>query len=342
MLNLKEYKKHRKSVLPEIHYQSVYEDGVIETKQGYFTKTYVCNSDIMEIFDQVYALHNCSNEDYVAAGLNKMCAELTYFNRIFYLTFGVAGDSYESALKAFEIMDRMYFIRPLEFLDRMKLLHSMYQNDDNMMERYNQFSVTKKTPEIPNEFAGVMKNFKKNKACSKDLILPSMFKENQTEMEFEGNYMRLFYLKSSPRYLTKNFIEDMIYLNDAIFSIHLLPLNQMEIAQYVEAKFEDNKNLNESEIIQKHFFEAVVPELKRSARRDEEMFLMTLVLAIPNDSLDELDDRLNKLTRDMENTYIVKSLKFQQKNAFNTLLPFCDDRLDLQTTVYKRKEKIGG
>ena len=334
----KEFKKYRKDALQEIHYQHVYEDGVIEVEQGVFTKTYACPADILSLFDCVYKLHTSATRvSPEEIAVSTLTTELTYFEKVYYLTVGVKANSYDESLATFEQVENMRELKAMPFMDKMRLLHAMYQNDDSVEDRYNQFALRKKEVSIPSEFAACMKNFKRNRKISKDLILPMEMKVSPTEMEFEGNYVRFFYLKNMPRYLTKEFIEDITAIQDVFFSIHLKPLNQEAIAEYAALKFETAKELKDSELIQRQFFEAAIPELKKSAKKNEEMFLITWVFAIPNDSIDELDIIFSRLVRAMENTYVLKELKFQQKNALYTILPFCDDRLDIQTTIYKNR-----
>ena len=161
-------------------------------------------------------------------------------------------------------------------------------------------------------------------------------KAEATEFEFEGNYIRFFYLKNLSRYLTQDFLDILVGIEDVCFSIHMKPLSQTEIVKYTTEKFEKAKDLKESEIMQKEFFETVNVDLERSARHGEKMFLMTLVIGIRDDSLDVLNEKVNKLTKEMTETYVVKVLNFQQKDALNTFLPFCDDRLSIQSVVYTK------
>lgn len=339
-MNKKEFKKYRKNALKEIHYQHVYEDGVIEVEQGYFTKTYSCCADVLALFDCVYDLYNTTAADQEESS-PELTTQLICLNQAYYLTVGVKTYSYEESCKVFENISARPELKTMSFMEKMGLLHALYQNDDSVEERFNTYALRKKEVNIPTEFAACMKNFKRNGKNSKDLILPYEMKVSPTEMEFEGNYVRFFYLKNMPRYLTKDFIEDLLKIKDIFFTFHLKPLNQAAIAEYAALKFESAKDLKDSELIQRQFFEAAIPELKKSANKNEEMFLVTLVLGIPNDSIDELDEIFVRLVREMESTYVLKELKFQQKSALNTILPFCDDKLDIQTTIYKMREKGG-
>lgn len=340
MSKQREFKKYRKNALKEIHYQNVYEDGVIETKQGYFTKMYRCFGDVLMLFDFLYNFYNQTNETVFAEfGLNKINAQITYFDGSFYFTVGLAKNSYEECSDIFSIIDsRATMLNPLSFRERMEVLHAMYQNDDQFDTRYNNCVCRKGEVNPPSEFASVMKNLRKNKKISKDLILPVEMKNGANEFEFEGNYIRFFYFKNTPRYITNEFLDDLKKIENVCFSIHLKPLNQTEIVEYVEKKYENKKELKETELIQKHFFDIAEPELKKSAKRNEKMFLITLVLGVANDSIDELDIKMKQLTRELETTYVVKALKFQQKNALHTFLPFCEDNLDIKTTMYKQGE----
>ena len=334
----KEFKKYRKNALKEIHYQHVYSDGVIETEQGYFTKSYFCCAGIMSLFDFIYNLHAAQKNSGYSYSID---TELTYYNKAYYLTIGTDSISYDEALRLFTAIDFLPEVKPMPFMDRMNLLHAMYQNEDSVEERYNKYGIRKKDVTVPSDFALCMKNFKKNGKCSKDLVLPFEMKTRPTEMEFEGNYVRFFYLKNMPRYLTKEFMEDLMFVDNVLFSIHLKPLSQKAIADYAEIKFESLKDLKDTELLQKQFFEAAVPELRKSEKRNELMFLTTLVLGIPDDSIDELDEIFARLVRKLEETYVLKELKFQQKDALRTILPFCDEKLDIQTTIYKMRETGG-
>lgn len=336
-MNNKEFKKYRKEAIKEIHYQSVYEDGVIETNQGFFTKSYMCKGDLLALFDCVYGLENSIVSTNPEIAIQNLTTEITYFNDNYYLTVGLKAQSYDDSIVVFGIIDNIDMLEAMPFMGRMKLLHAMYQNDDSIEDRWNQFIYRKKEKVAPDHFAAYMKNFKKNHKISKDLILPMEMKAHPTEMEFEGNYVRFFYLKNTPRYLTMDFINDVLKIENVFFSIHVKPLNQSAIAEYASLKFESVKDLKDSELIQKQFFEAAIPELRKSAKKGEAMFLITFVLGIPDDGIDELDGIFARLVRALENTYVLKELRFQQKDAFNTVLPFCEDKLDIQTTIYKTK-----
>lgn len=346
MATKSELRKYRKEAIKEVTYQNVYVDGIIETKQGYFTKMYRCLDDVLKIFDMIHVLYNTQEE----TNLDSVNAQLTRFKNKFYLTLGLQKSSYEEAVEAFKEIDNVHILRALSLIERLNILHIMYQNDDSFVERFEKYSYRKPKkgeiePTLPHLFdedypvADQMKKFYKNRKTSKDLIIPLYMLGNATEMEFEGNYIRLFYLKNTPRYITQKFLDDLVALEDVFFSLHFTPLNQQDIIQYTEDKFVDAKDLKEAELAQKQFFENARIELARSAKRNEEMFLITLVLGMYNDSIDELNAKMKKLVRDMECSYVVKELRFQQKDAFNTFLPYCEDKLDVQTTIYKAKEQ---
>lgn len=341
MLSKREFKKYRKNALKEIHYQNVYADGVIETKPGYFTKMYRCLGSALAVFDLIHRFYLSEDAAILDYKLNEVDAQITYFEGSYYLTIGTEQNSYESSLVVFDSIDpNEILVVQLSFDERMSVLHAMYQNDDKYEDRFNKFSYRKKDKKPPVEFKDYMKNFKKNKKISKDLILPFEMYENSTEFEFEGNYIRYFYLKNTPRYLTREFLEEMESIENVCFSIHFKPLDQTQIVEYVQTKFEVLKDLKRQELLQKQFFESATPELKKSAKRNEEMFLITMVLGVANDSIDDLNYKVKNLVREFEKSYVVKELKFQQKNSLQTFLPFCEDRLDVKTTIYKKRETV--
>ncbi|MEE0929958.1 MAG: hypothetical protein UIM53_03080 [Acutalibacteraceae bacterium] len=343
MSNKNEF-NNRKQLLKDIPYLNVYTDGVIEVKQGYFTKTYLCRMDVVSIFDMIHKVAFNSESE-----LSNICSELTYVAKRFYLTLGLHCVSYEEAAEYFENFDKLSGLRSLSLIERLSLLHTMYQNDDSFRERVAEFTYRKpkrgvEEPELPDVFdrnypvEEQLKNLRKNKKISKDLIMPKMMINDVAEMEFEGNYVRFFYFKNTPRYLDKSFLDKLMSLDDVMFSIHFKPLSQQDIIQYTDDKFAALKELKESEIIQKQFFENAKSELTRSIKRGEKMFLMTLVLGLPDDSIDEMDQKMAEMTKDMESSYVLKVLKFQQAAACRTLLPYCSDDLDIQTTIYLKKE----
>lgn len=341
MSTKKEFKKYRKRALEDIRYQNVYADGIIETELGCFTKTYVCIADIMEILDKMHdmILSNVDEDN----PFNKVGMQITFYDQKFYLTLSVKRPAYDLAVKAFDIFDNCDEFQEMTFVERMELLHTLYQNDDSFVERFIECSYYKKdahaslSPHSRNyPVAEKLKNFKRNGKVSKDLFLPLEMKAEATEFEFEGNYIRFFYLKNLSRYLTQEFLDILVGIEDVCFSIHMKPLSQTEIVKYTTEKFENAKDLKESEIMQKEFFETVNVDLERSARNGEKMFLMTLVIGIRDDSLDVLNEKVDRLTKEMTETYVVKVLNFQQKDALNTFLPFCDDRLSIQSVVYTK------
>lgn len=348
MSNKKELNKYRKKMIKEIPYISVYADGVIETKQGYFTKTYCDN--VLKIFDTIHGLSRAplkmaENMDeerkQLTLDLANIDSQITYFNKMYYVTIGIKKNSYEEAQNIFGVMDNLF--RPLSFMERMYLLHAMYQNDDNFYDRFIEYS-TKKGEEpdkniytLSDGLEDKLKAFKKNRKISKDLIIPKMLKATADEIEYEGNYIRFFYLKDMPRYVTEEFLKTLTSIEDVTFSLHFQPLNQEAILKYTDEKFRELKDPKDSDLLQKDFFESASYGLERSGIEGEEMFLATLVLGVADDSIDELDRKMKKLIRQFENTYVVKSLRFQQHNAFQTLLPFCNDRMDIKSTIFKKK-----
>lgn len=343
MATKSELKKKRKEAIKEIPYQNVYVDGVIETRQGCFTKTYIVNNDIMKIFDMIGEIYNSQDENL----MQKVDSQLTYFQSKYYLTLGIDKPTYEEAVEAFKTIDGTSYLQPMSLVERLSLLHTMYQNDDNFVERFVECSYYKKdtkaslNPFSPNyPVVDKLKNFKRNKKISKDLIIPMMMKASSTEMEFESNYIRFFYLKNMPRYITKEFFTNIENIQDTFFSLHFRPTNQQKLVQFVEDKYDGVKDLKESELVQKQFFENAKTELLRSAKRGETMFLITLVFGMYDDSIDELNDKMKLLVRELECSYVVKELRFQQKAAFETFLPFANDKLDIQTTAYKAKVKM--
>ena len=350
-----ELKKYRKNTLPEIHYKNVYIDGVIEVSEGFFTKAYKFNTDIIDLdsanieHDINLVLSVLNNEV-----INSFVPQMTYFNGCFYLTLGTQAASYEEALNMFSTVNIEY-VEQLNMLDRLKLLHAMYQNDDVFEDRFKDFSTVKKVkkklaqklgakleiediydPEYPLEDR--MRFFKKNNKISKDLVLPMEFVASPSEMEFEGNYVRYFYFKNMPRYIDKEFIESVLTIDNVMFSLYFKKIDQSEIMNYVSTKFADAKDLKGSQMRQKEFFESVTPELKRSANNGETMFLTTFVLGVPNDSIDTMDKITKKLAHKFEETYVLKVLKYQQKTAFNSFLPFCADKLNIKNTIFYKGE----
>lgn len=337
----KEYKKYRKQALLDIHYQNVYADGIIETEQGCFTKTYKCVADAMAILDKMHDMI-LSNID-EKYPFNKVGMQITFYDKKFYITLSIKRNSYDEAVSVFSIFDECDEFHEMTFVERMELLHILYQNDDNFVERFVECAYYKKdahaslSPFSRNyPVSEKLKNFKRNKKVSKDLFLPLEMKAAATEFEFEGNYMRFFYLKNLPRYLTQDFLDILVNIKDVCFSMHMKPLSQTEIVKYTTEKFAEARELKESEVMQKEFFESVETDLERSARNGEKMFLMTLVIGIRDDSLDTLNDKVDKLSAQMAENYVVKVLNFQQKDAFNTFVPFGDDRLSIQSVIYTK------
>ena len=350
-----ELKKHRKETLPQIHYTNVYIDGTIETKQGYFTKTFVY-SETIDFNKDVVGADTINNVLDILSNdtLFKFDKELTYFSGCYYLTLGVKANSYEESVKIFSdvLLDRFVC---LTFVEKMNLLHEMYQNDDKFEERFHEFANEKKmSKKIKTQLGSKLnvtdiysesypleerlKMFKKNGKISKDLILPVEFVSTATEMEFEGNYMRLFYLKNMPKYITKEFIEDILKIKNVSFSLYFKKLDQNEICEYTKERFADDKELKSSELRQKIFFETVRPELKRSANMGETMLLASLVIGVTNDSITELDKETKKYEKFFEELYVLKSLKYQQKQAFNSLLPFCNETLNIKNVIFYKNE----
>lgn len=349
-----ELKKYRKNTLPEIQYKNIYIDGVIETKEGFFTKTYVFKTDAnleeSEPKQDLSLVLSVINSDIV----NSFIPEITYFGGHFYLTLGIEAPSYESSLNMFNNV-QITSIEQLGLLDRMNLLHKMYQNDDSFEERFKAFSDEKKMSKKKKEALGSklkvqdiyspnypleerMKLFKKNGKISKDLILPAEFVTSPTEMEFEGNYVRFFYFKNMPRYISEEFIEDVLSIENVIFSLHFKRLSQDEIIEYTSIKFKDVKDLKTSQMKQKEFFDNVTPGLKRSAKMGETMLLTSFIIGVPNDSIDAMEKMAKKLTRHFEENYVLKVLKYQQKTAFNAVLPFCNDKLNIKNTMFYKNE----
>ena len=110
------YKKYRKDALPTIRYSNVYADGVIETKQGHFTRTYFWKDDVLTLFEFIYNFHEMFNKrDEEKTPVTD--TQLTYYNKSYYLTICVAANSYEEAKDLFATIERACTVlRPLPFV----------------------------------------------------------------------------------------------------------------------------------------------------------------------------------------------------------------------------------
>lgn len=187
---------------------------------------------------------------------------------------------------------------------------------------------------------------KKMGVSTKDLIGPPSIKIEKDYLEVGDKFVRVMFLDSLPNYLSTDFLSEVVEMPcNMLTSIHFNPLRQDTALKIIKNQMTNiNSNVVEHQkrASRSGFSpDLISPELLRSQKeankllndmtsRNQKMFLVTVVLAIYGDSIEELDKHCKSLAT-IAGRYLctVKKMNYQQEQGFATALPICNNKVHI-------------
>lgn len=377
-----------------IPYLGVYENGVIEVAEGYFSKSYLLedvnfkiasaeeqenifvrygefinsfnsdthieitvfnrNVDSDRVKDDILIKMKGDEYDYLREEQNdillkKMSEGKNNLAHEKYLTVTIKADNIDAANTIFmrldgEINSNIRLINnaetnPLKIEERLSVLYDIYNMDSPIA--FNSKRTIKN--KVIDSFS--LENTKKLGLTTKDLIAPSSMVIKNDYMMFDDKYCRVLFLESLPSFLSTEFFDEVTSLPcNMLTSVHLEPLQQDKAVKLIR-----NQKINiDSNVIKKqqkasksgYSPDLISPELQKAHQeaqrlmkditsRNQKMFLVTFVVAVFGDSLEDLNNKTAMLTSvGAKHLCLIKKLNWQQEYGFASVLPLGRNRLE--------------
>ena len=290
--------------------------------------------------------------DYVNDGLdnyrkeynNMLLNKVSQFNNIIqekYITITINKSSLEEARNYFnrteiELSSRLSELGskciPLNAIERLKVFYDFFRIGEE-----NNFNFD------------MLSNMKKGHSF-KDYICPDIFEFSDDYFIFGEKYGRVLFLKEYASYIKDTMVSELTDINkNMMMSIDVLPIPLDEAIREIERKqlgVESNITNWQRRQNDKNNFSAIIPydlELQRKeskefledlTTRDQRMFLTTLTIVHTADSKKELDnDTESILATARKHLCQIATLKWQQMDGLNTVVPYGVKRIDTLRTL---------
>ena len=195
----------------------------------------------------------------------------------------------------------------------------------------------KKKREIPGEI------FEPPVIGLKDIIAPSSIVLASDHLRLGNRFVKSFFIFSYPRYLSTGWLSPLINLNTPMdIAIHIHPIDSGLILKQlrkkiteVEAEIAERK---EKGLIRDPTLEIAFQDLEtlrdRLMTAQEKMFKFGLYLTVYTESEKELKEIETTLRSILEARLIyIKPALYQQREGFNSSLPYGLDQLQVHTTI---------
>jgi type IV secretory pathway VirB4 component len=176
-----------------------------------------------------------------------------------------------------------------------------------------------------------------------DLIAPSSIIVHPSHLEIEGKFAKSFFIFSYPQYLNIGWFSSIINLNTPMsISFFIHPINTEEVLKKLKRKVtEIQAELMEREekgLIREPSLEVAYQDLEilrnKLTTAQEKMFQFGIYLTIYGDDLKEIKQVETILRSILESQLIyIKPAFYQQKEGFNSCLPYGLDQLLIHTPM---------
>ncbi len=226
--------------------------------------------------------------------------------------------------------------RRLSTSERLELLHDIFRNDQiGNFDCNGSFDYAK---------------LKANNLSAKDYIAPSVFKFDTNEILIGDRYARCVFINNLPSYMSDKFLAE---ITDSDFNMvttlsmqAVAPQDAIKIVRRQILGMESNKIEQQKKAIKagydpnminhnlKHSLEEAEELLDYLQNKNQKMFLVSIVLmpiANTKEDLKRYVDSISAIAR----KYLcqVQKLSFQQKEAFNQVLPLGHNTLLIKRTL---------
>jgi type IV secretory pathway VirB4 component len=273
------------------------------------------------LLEKAAGSHNMVQEKYITVSTHKKDIEeaRAYFNRVHN---DLAAQLARLSSRAVELDAR----------DRLHIMHDFFRIGEEMYYRFDLKETLKKGHDL------------------RDYICPDCLSFKKDYFEMDGRYGRVLYLREYASYIQDSFITTLTDLNrNMMLSIDILPVSMDEAIRLAEntllgvetnaANWQRRQNQNNN-------YSAALPhqieEQRKETRefiddmhnRDQRMMFIVVTMVHIADTKEQLDtdtDTLLSVAR--QHLCQVSSLKWQQYDGLNTVLPYGLRRIDALRTI---------
>jgi type IV secretory pathway VirB4 component len=371
----------------------VYENGIIETNKGVYTKSYLLQdvnfqiasqqeqeemflaySDLLNLFPATAGVQisinnrnidiedfkqtvlikpqkdnmNDLREEYNNMLLNKMQEGRNNMSREKYLTVSLPTETVEEAVSQFARLDNEIsttlkkIVRveteAMTTAERLSVLHDLYNIDhENLF--FKKASIGEK------EFrAFTFRNLREKGISTKDLIGPESLEFNKDYMMIGDKFARVLFLDNLPTFLSTDILPELTDVAcNMLASVFYEPIAQdkgMKIiknqivninSNVIDAQKRASKSGYSADLISpdlRHAQQEAEQILQDMTKRNQKLFLVTVLITHYADSLDELNHDTEALaTVAQKHLCNLKKLNYQQELGFASCLPLATNRV---------------
>lgn len=352
-----------KNIVRQIPYVSVVRDAdILETSPGHFAKTYRVDDSGFSAGDSLDTAFE--GFEYLINHVDdKADFQFTYRNKDKdlekYLTYSVIGTNIEEVKQHFSTIESNFTqiasekglhvsLHALSIPEWLGILFDVYHYGENK-------SLTDKLH--GQEFS--QKALSHAHLTTKDLVGSESFGSAPNFLRTEKGYIRVFFIDSFADHLTSGFVNTFSKVKgDSIFSVHFEPVEPKPICDAISAEIDamaqknkekkkvhtaqqtgakTKKEKKEKEPIVNiediRMKESYLSLFTKAAEKGEKVFRISFYIAVFASTLDELDEKTEKLqTPGTLFFYKIRSLDYQQMKGLEAVFPLASDRLSVKRT----------
>lgn len=177
----------------------------------------------------------------------------------------------------------------------------------------------------------------------KDIIAPSALKVSSRELYIGDKIMRSFFVISYPRFLGESWFAPVINL-DKVFDVSLFihPVETAKVLKQFQKKVAEVQSQiaarEQKGLVRDPMLDTAYQDLEslrdNLQQAQERLFDVGLYISIYGDSTEELDRIESEIKSILESQLVyVKPALFQQEQALNTIIPTCNDVLEVHSKL---------
>lgn len=382
-----------RTVQESIRYTRVYENGIIETEKGVFTKSYPLSdvnfqiaaqeeqeeiflsySDLLNSFGSGVKIQvtinnrNIDQEEFAETVLmkshkdnlndyreeynemlkQKMQEGHNNMRREKYITLSIEAENIEAAVTQFahldgELSNALKKItngetKPMSMTDRLSILHDIY-NIDNPDPLCKTAIIDKHESESFN-----FEHMLAQGLTTKDIIGPASLEFKKDYIKVGDMYARVLFLDNLPTFLSTNILPELTDFScNMLLSVFYESIPQdkaMKIirnqivninSNVIDAQKKATKSGYSADLISPDLLRAQMESnriLSDMTKRNQKLFLTTILITHFADSLDELDKQTQSInTIASKHLCQLKKLNYQQEAGFNSCLPLANNKV---------------
>ena len=271
-----------------------------------------------------------------------------------YLTISILAEDLLKAIKKFSRLETKFEANvkgiansradALSAAERLEILHNLY-NKDSEVEFLTETRINGK--EVKSfDFESLFRRG----LTTKDVIAPNVIEFKPSYIRIGDRYARALYLSNISSIMTDEYLNKITDIDfNTITSLNLVQMDKSKSVKLVKNQI---TNIN-SNLIEKqkgagkggYSYELVSPSLQQAKQeamelfndlttRDQNIYLMTMVIVHFADSYDELERQTNLLLNmSASDSCQLKILRTQQELAFNSALPLANNQLQINRSL---------